>query len=1265
MVSVVMGFRDWRIEHLKLAVRSHRSSTVDAEVIVVDYGSTDPVPVRRAVETEGGRVIRSDVDGRWNRAAALNIGIRAAQHEQIVTTDADIVFGPRTLETVLATLADAHDATGAYGLVQCRNLPEDLSVDRLQNLPWDLMERACTLRQRWGMGGCACFSQSFINQVRGYDERLEWWGAEDNDLCRRAEQFGLTVRWVDHPQALIYHVWHPSIREVNRDNPAFERTLARNRTIARTGRPVYRNLTTWGGRASVPPPVSVVIVRRHQAAVFRRAIDSVLHQTFENFELIVADDGCEDDTRAIVESLDDPRLRYVRQTAGEARGRLVVEFTDDEVMAPTHLERLVAANGTHAAGTLDIERDRIRAFINTVLPSTARVLVISKGDDDLLRLDGRQASHFPQDENGGYAWHHPAASDDAIAELETHRSKGAEYLLIPAASFWWLTFYEEFARHLATTCRRVSHQSAACVLYNLQQPPSVEPLDRETRAGSRRATLSADFLAPAMLIDPAAAAGDVLPLSDKAHVVELDVTSCCEVNVGARIVPKRAAIRGDAGQVEISYLDASGHAIVGDYPDLEGSADTGYRKSLPLARTFQFITFRLFPPPDATRMQLAFRASPSNPSATIGNSVLVAAQRRGLSVVVPVHREEERIGRLLRSLGEQTLGREHFEVIFVINGPSDGSATIIDAWAQGHPDLRVQQCAIDVPSAGHARNAGIARARYSHVTFVDADESLPSDHLAGMVGESLPTFYCRQTPFIGDLKSGEDVCFYADLYSRFPGLFRPTVRRDSVSNREPSGEYSVRQPLEVITHLNRFLKRQMPADVRALIESEIDAQSDRMAEYLHHARSEYAAFATLVTRRKLSSFPWARVNTTVANRIVFSYCFPPARDASGISMAKRIVALNEPCDVICSDMSTVRSSDPTVYDLVTSHIGLIEHLPTSGGFADWKQIAKFAEMAAEKGAVFEQKKKAPYSRMYSRAQWPASHFAAALFKVRRPNIEWTAEFSDPLLIDKYGQARQDSCDMSWLAEHRILDAIREQGFAADPAETRLFYWCEMLPYTLADRIVFINESQLTYMLSYCRDDMVRRAVREKAEISQHPVPHVWAKSGNRTCHLDDECANLAYFGSVYANRSLSVVFEAIAALSGEERQRLRLYVFTRQIAETQEEVDACRLWDVVFVLPEMDYLEFLRSLDDFDALVVTDVDRESAAGANPYLPSKLSDYATSKTPILAIYERGSELSKRPEPTYWCEIQQSDTFLSRMVQVIREILSSKLAKTAPQ
>ncbi len=53
-----------------------------------------------------------------------------------------------------------------------------------------------------------------------------------------------------------------------------------------------------------------------------------------------------------------------------------------------------------------------------VLPDDATVLVVSKGDEQLLRLDGRRCWHFPMDNDGGYAGHYPANDAEAVAQLE-------------------------------------------------------------------------------------------------------------------------------------------------------------------------------------------------------------------------------------------------------------------------------------------------------------------------------------------------------------------------------------------------------------------------------------------------------------------------------------------------------------------------------------------------------------------------------------------------------------------------------------------------------------------------------------------------------------------------------------------------------------------------------------------------------------------------------------------------------------------------------
>lgn len=58
--------------------------------------------------------------------------------------------------------------------------------------------------------------------------------------------------------------------------------------------------------------VSIIIPTYNRAGIIKRAIDSVLGQTYQDFELIVVDDGSTDDTQRIVDSCEDPRVSYLR-----------------------------------------------------------------------------------------------------------------------------------------------------------------------------------------------------------------------------------------------------------------------------------------------------------------------------------------------------------------------------------------------------------------------------------------------------------------------------------------------------------------------------------------------------------------------------------------------------------------------------------------------------------------------------------------------------------------------------------------------------------------------------------------------------------------------------------------------------------------------------------------------------------------------------------------------------------------------------------------
>jgi glycosyltransferase involved in cell wall biosynthesis len=103
--------------------------------------------------------------------------------------------------------------------------------------------------------------------------------------------------------------------------------------------------------------VSVVIPTYNRAHIIRRAIESALAQTYGHLEIVVADDGSTDDTRAIAEGLGQ-RVVYVRQAnAGvsaarnfgmkHARGEFIAFLDSDDSWQPWKIEAQVAALRRH------------------------------------------------------------------------------------------------------------------------------------------------------------------------------------------------------------------------------------------------------------------------------------------------------------------------------------------------------------------------------------------------------------------------------------------------------------------------------------------------------------------------------------------------------------------------------------------------------------------------------------------------------------------------------------------------------------------------------------------------------------------------------------------------------------------------------------------------------------------------------------------------------------------------------------------------------
>lgn len=107
------------------------------------------------------------------------------------------------------------------------------------------------------------------------------------------------------------------------------------------------------------PKISLIMKVYNGERYLREAVDSILAQTFRDFELLIIDDGSTDGSADIVRGYSDARIRFLQNERNmglcatqnraleEARGDYIAVMDSDDISYPTRFERQVEYLETH------------------------------------------------------------------------------------------------------------------------------------------------------------------------------------------------------------------------------------------------------------------------------------------------------------------------------------------------------------------------------------------------------------------------------------------------------------------------------------------------------------------------------------------------------------------------------------------------------------------------------------------------------------------------------------------------------------------------------------------------------------------------------------------------------------------------------------------------------------------------------------------------------------------------------------------------------
>jgi glycosyltransferase involved in cell wall biosynthesis len=200
-LSIIFGFRNRETDLVKNCMMSlSNQSFKDFEVLFVDYGSdpefSEPLKKMLSAYSFVTYIYNTTTGMPWNRAHALNTGIRLARGEYIFTSDTDLIFSPDYFQEFCGRV---NKNKIIYSNVYLLNKGQEYSAGIKKS----------DLKIQSGGSGIGIYPSEKLKEIGGYDEYYKIWGCEDRDLKQRFSMTAVEQETMEIENAPVYHQWHP------------------------------------------------------------------------------------------------------------------------------------------------------------------------------------------------------------------------------------------------------------------------------------------------------------------------------------------------------------------------------------------------------------------------------------------------------------------------------------------------------------------------------------------------------------------------------------------------------------------------------------------------------------------------------------------------------------------------------------------------------------------------------------------------------------------------------------------------------------------------------------------------------------------------------------------------------------------------------------------------------------------------------------------------------------------------------------------------